>query len=244
MQSLKATRASQTAFFVQTIHLQKGAAELRSRIFIWPFAMAAIGIGCFCYKYMLGPFRPELSRARYLDIRTAVSAAPSAVVVFGDSIFLAAPIPDTACGTPIVNAGVGVPAFSTLSDSDELLGSSTPKLIVLAVGVNDAHADTSQKFRTRYLAVVKKLTRRAPVVLATLAPVQPGSMARLFDAELIPSLNAAIKEMSEVVAVIDLHGSMNEENLTTDGIHLNSREYDMWIKVMMEGIDSALGCKV
>jgi hypothetical protein len=53
----------------------------------------------------------------------------------------AAPLPATICGTQIVNAGVGGADIRYFArHSNELLGSSAPKLIVLAV--NDAHEDT------------------------------------------------------------------------------------------------------
>jgi len=130
---------------------QKGAEELRFRSFILSIAIAAIGIWSICYAYRLGPFRPELSRERYLDIRAAIRAAPSAVVVLGDGIVLGAPLPNTVCGNPVVNAGVGDAGIQYFERyAMELLGSSAPKLIVLAVGLNDARAGSSQTFRTKY----------------------------------------------------------------------------------------------
>ena len=223
---------------------RKGAAELRFKFFIWLLAIAAIGIWGLCYAYMLGPFRPELSRARYLDIRASIRAAPSAVIVFGDSIVLGAPLPNAVCGNPVVNAGVGGAGIQYFERySIELLDSSAPKLIVLAVGINDAHAGTSQMFPTRYQETVTKLAHRAPVLLATLAPVQPGLLARQFDPELVPRLNEVIKGTAGSGVAIDLHASMSEANLTTDGVHLNSRGYELWIKAIVEGIANALGCR-
>jgi hypothetical protein len=41
------------------------------------FAMAAIAIGSLCYLYKVGPFRPSLSRGRYLAIREVIRTTPS-----------------------------------------------------------------------------------------------------------------------------------------------------------------------
>jgi lysophospholipase L1-like esterase len=98
-------------------------------------------------------------------------------------------------------------------------------------------------FRTRYQETVTKLAHRAPVLLATLTPVQSGLLARQFDPELVPRLNEVIKETAGSGAAIDLHALMNEANLTTDGVHLNSRGYELWIKAIVEGIANALGCR-
>jgi hypothetical protein len=89
------------------------------------FAMAAIAIGSLCYLYKVGPFRPSLSRGRYLAIREVIrnnTITPSSFS--GDSIVEAAPLPATICGTQIVNAGVGGADIRYFArHSNELLGS-------------------------------------------------------------------------------------------------------------------------
>jgi hypothetical protein len=133
-------------------------------------AVVVIGIGGLCYVYKIGPFRPLLSRERYFAIREVIRTTPSAVIVFGDSIVEAALLPSSICGTPIVNAGVGGAGIGYfLRYSKELLGASAPKLIVLAVGINDAHEETLRSFRSRHQSAVTALSQRAPLVLATIA---------------------------------------------------------------------------
>jgi len=78
----------------------------------------------------------------------------------------------------------------------------------------------------------------------TLTPVQSGPLTQMFDPELLPRLNEVIKEIAGSGAAIDLRESMNEANLTTDGIHLNSRGYELWIKAVIGGIVNRLGCKL
>jgi lysophospholipase L1-like esterase len=205
--------------------------------------MAAIAIGSLCYLYKVGPFRPPLSRERYLAIREVIRITPSPVIVFGDSIVEAAPLPATICGTQIVNAGVGGADIRYfVRFSNELLGSSAPKLIVLAVGINDAHEDTFPFFRSRYQEAVVKLAHRAPVLLATIAPPQPGTFTQMIRPEMVPRFNETIKEIAGQRPVIDLNEHMTGPNLTTDGIHLNAQGYTLWTTAIMGGIAKALGC--
>ena len=76
-------------------------------------------------------------------------------------------MPATICGIPIVNAGIGGADIRYIVRySDELLCSSAPKFIVLAIGINDAHEDTFPFFRYRYQAAV---VSRGTVLLATVA---------------------------------------------------------------------------
>jgi GDSL-like Lipase/Acylhydrolase family len=218
----------------------KNALHFRSLILL---AMAAIAVGSLCYVYKVGPFRPALSRERYLSIREVVRTTPSPVIVFGDSIVEAAPLPAAICGTPVVNAGVGGADIRyVVRYSDELLGAAAPRLIVLAVGINDAHEDTFPFFRSRYQAAVVKLASRAPVLLATVAPPQRGAIAQRFVAEMVPHLNEAIKEIAGQRPVIDINEQMAGPNLTTDGIHLNAQGYELWTRAMIGGIEKALGC--
>ena len=80
------------------------------------------------------PFRLELDRERFFAVQAAIRDAPNAVIIFGDSIVQRAALPSEVCGLPLVNAGVrgaGIGYF--FRHSAQLLGSSRPELIVLAV---------------------------------------------------------------------------------------------------------------
>ena len=205
-------------------------------------AVVAIGIGGVCYAYKIGPFRPLLSRQRYFAIREVIRTTPSAVIVFGDSIVEAAPLPSSICGTPIVNAGVGGAGIDYfVRYSKELLGASAPKLIVLAVGINDAHEETLLSFRSRYHSAVAALSQRAPLVLATIAPIEPGTFTQMIVPEALPRLNETIKDTGETI--IDLNKQMIGSHLTTDGVHLNDQGYALWTRAIIEGIRKGLGCE-
>ena len=201
-----------------------------------------LGIVGLCYVYKIGPFRPLLSRERYFAIRDIIRTTPSAVIVFGDSIVQAAPLPPSICGTPIVNAGIGGAGIDYfVRYSKELLGASAPKLIVLAVGINDAHEETLRSFRSRYQSAVTALSQRAPLVLATIAPVESGTFTQKIDLMALPFLNETIKDMGETI--IDLNEQMiGSSHFTTDGVHLNAEGYALWTRAITEGIEKGLVC--
>lgn len=203
----------------------------------------AIAVAGVLYSFKIGPFRPLLSRERYFAVREAISATPTSIIVLGDSIVESAPLPTSICNIPIVNAGVsGADSRYFLGYLDELLGASSPKLIVLAIGVNDAFEDALPSFHSRYRAILATLSRRAPVLLTTIAPTQPGTFTQLLVPGVVPRLNQAIKELAGQNPVIELGEQMTERNLTTDGVHLNSRGYELWTEAMKNGITKAIGC--
>jgi hypothetical protein len=206
-------------------------------------AVALIGIS---YKMRLGPFEPglELSHERFDAIKTEIRQTPDdSVIVFGDSIVQGAPLPKLICGHPVVNAGVVGAAIGYFQrHAAELLGSSHPRLIVLAVGINNASPIAAEQFQSRYQATIAPLSRTAPVAVATITPVRSGAGSVSYDATLVPTLNAAIRATPNASSVIDLNEPLSGTNLTTDGIHLGEDGYARWVKAMVEGIGDAIGC--
>jgi lysophospholipase L1-like esterase len=77
-------------------------------------------------------------------------------------------------------------------------------------------------------------------VLATIAPVEPGTFTQTIVSEALPRLNETIKDMGETI--IDLNEQMIGSHLTTDGVHLNAQGYTLWTKAIIEGIKKGLGC--
>jgi hypothetical protein len=185
----------------------------------------------------------ELSHERYYAIKTGIDQAKSPVIVFGDSIVEGAPLPKSICGLRVINAGVagaGIEYF--WNHSRELLGSSRPTLIVLAVGINNASSTASQQFEPHYREPAVVLSRTAPLVVVTITPVRSGGGSLGYDANLVPGLNQIIKATPEIRGIIDLNAALSDSNLTTDGIHLGKDGYARWVRAMVEGMHSVLGC--
>jgi lysophospholipase L1-like esterase len=116
-----------------------------------------------------------------------------------------------------------------------------PRLIVLAVGINNASSTMARQFQVRYQETVALLSRAAPVVVTTITPIRAGA-AEGYDATLVPSLNAAIRATKNASSVIDLNDPVSGSDLTTDGVHLGEDGYTRWVKAMVEGINGAIGC--
>src|SRR5215831_5914411 len=197
---------------------------------------------------LIWPFQLELDRERFFAVQAAIRDAPNPVIIFGDSIVQGAALPPKVCGVPLVNAGVrGAGIGYLLRHSAQLLGSSRPKLIVLAVGINNAAAKESREvdFQNRYELAVASLTSIAPVVAATVTPIREGYFVSSFgyDPQIVPALNRTILATPNIRAVIDLNASLSAANFTTDGVHLNPAGYALWRSSLLKGIEAALGCE-
>jgi lysophospholipase L1-like esterase len=196
---------------------------------------------------LIWPFQLELDRERFFAVQAAIRDTPNPVIIFGDSIVQGAALPPKVCGVPLVNAGVrgaGIGYF--LRHSAQLLGSSRPKLIVLAVGINNAAAKEGREvdFQNRYEQTVASLASIAPVVAATVTPIKEGHFVSSFgyDPQIVPALNRTILETPNIKAVIGLNAPLSGANFTTDGVHLNSAGYALWKGNILTGIEAALGC--
>jgi lysophospholipase L1-like esterase len=196
---------------------------------------------------LIWPFQLELDRERFFAVQAAIRNAPNAVIIFGDSIVQGAALPPEVCGLPLVNAGVrgaGIGYF--LRHSAQLLGSSRPDLIVLAVGINNAAAKESRQvdFKNRYEQVVASLASNAPVVVATVTPIKEGYFVSKFgyDPQIVPALNRTILTAPNTRAVIDLNAPLSGANYTIDGVHLNAAGYELWTGAVWRGVEAALGC--
>lgn len=206
--------------------------------------IVAIGVAA----KLIWPFQLELNRERFFAVQAAIrSAAPNPVIIFGDSIVEGAALPPKICGYPFVNAGVrgaGIGYF--LRHSAQLMGSSRPKLIVLAVGINNAAAKENREvdFNDHYEQLVASLASIAPVAVATVTPIRQGYFVSSFgyDPRVVPTLNQTILATPNTKAIIDLNAALAGANFTIDGVHLNSAGYALWTSAILRGVEAALGC--
>jgi hypothetical protein len=204
-------------------------------------AIASMSVG---YTKGRGPIELELSHERFYAIKAEIGHTPDAIIVLGDSIVQGAPLPKSICGHAVINAGVVGAAVEYFErHAAELLESSRPRLIVLAVGINNASPKMAKQFRLLYRKTVASLSRVAPVAVATITPVRSGNGSAGYDAQLVPGFNDAIKRTPNVKAVIDLNKALSGANWTTDGIHFGHEGYALWTKAMVEGVSDALGCQ-
>jgi hypothetical protein len=208
----------------------------------------ALPAACLAASYLLGlgPFEPELelNHERFYSIKAEIKKTPNAVIVFGDSIVQGAVLPNALCGYPVVNAGVvGAAVEYFQHHAAELLGLSRPRLIVLAVGINNASPIAGKQFQSHYREIVSSLSRVAPVAVATITPVRSGTGSEGYDPTMVPKLNDVIKKTTpNAKAVIDLNEPLSGANWTTDGIHLGSAGNELWTRAMVDGVENVLAC--
>lgn len=176
------------------------------------------------------------------------------VVVIGDSLTEAAPLPAAICGHAVVNAGIGgANASSTRDGLATLLAGVSPALIVLAIGTNDTAPapDRPAMFRATYgeiLARAEKLTPR--IAIATIPSIDaagPLTKAGGMDATLVDALNDELAGLASRhgAVMIDVRAAVDGAELaapTIDGVHLSPRAYDYWTGEIQRGITAALGC--
>jgi hypothetical protein len=207
----------------------------------------ALPAACLAASYLLGrgPFEPELelNHERFYSIKAEIKEKPTSVIVLGDSIVQGAILPNALCGYPVVNAGVvGAAVEYFQHHAAELLGPSHPRLIVLAVGINNASPKAGKQFQSNYRKTVSSLSRVAPVAVATITPVRSGKGSEGYDPTLVPKLNDVIKTTPNATAVIDLNEPLSGANWTTDGIHLGSAGNELWTRAMVDGVGNVLAC--
>ncbi len=184
---------------------------------------------------------------RQFVIRSTLARFDNAVVVLGDSIVEASTLPRSACGHPIVNAGIG--GASTASHLDGLLAEALDgkraALVVVALGTNDAAIPESvEQYRSNYRALLTGLTALTPrTAVAAIPPPEVGlEEARKVSGAVIDGYNAVLPGLAEETRTSFIALAAMPERHTLDGIHLNAAGYEVWDKAVLGGIESAL-CK-
>ena len=177
------------------------------------------------------------------------------VVVLGDSITEAAPLPKAICGHTVVNAGIGgADANFAAKTISALLNGTSPALIVLALGTNDAHPvpEGDDGFANSYDALLKEASALSPrlavVTVPSIAADGPLTHAAGFDPSIVSELNADVGRLANKygATLIHVRDAIDQADLpsaTIDGVHLSSQAYDIWVASVVRGIRKALGCE-
>ena len=206
--------------------------------------VAALAIAGSAWAWMSrGPGRTYYDTRR-LVILAHARQTPDPVVILGDSIVDMADLPQL-CGQTVLNAGVaGARTDAIEMLSREVLAIRHPRLIIIAVGLNDTHRDvrtSDAEFLATYRAIVARARMTgANVRVTTIPPVGPSDMGRAgeFDRGRITAFNALIRKVG--VPVLEVNDALADDNgietdgLTDDGVHPNARGYGVWKRVMAQ----------
>jgi len=170
--------------------------------------------------------------------------AGGAVVFIGDSISERAKLPASICGHAVVNAGISGSYARQYADfvraAGRLYPAERPAMVVIAIGVNDAHRDLAGgDFATDYARLVDTMARTgARIVLATPTPLQEGPAAEPYDPERWSAIRDAIGSLAKMrglplADLSDVRGSV-------DGVHLSPAGYSAWMPAIVGTAEASL----
>ena len=161
---------------------------------------------------------------RHFIIKAALVGLDHPIVVIGDSITEMARLPETIGDKPVVNAGIG---GATIADfqaiAPRLLQDSSPSLIVIALGANDAGSNSVQRDYTALLSTLKKLTPRLLVIAVT--PMDGSDL-----------INAQIKTVADSEGVQFVEMPVPKGSMLPDRIHLTTAGYRKWTPALVAAI--------
>jgi hypothetical protein len=202
---------------------------------ILPWLVAAFFFAAFCVSYVRNhqivakleqatyPLYHRHADVRQFFIRAALDGVPSPIVVIGDSITEGAPLPATACGHPVINAGIGGASTSDFRQLAPVLfdGTPGPHLIVVALGANDVGSGSLTR---DFSALLSQLSGLAPRIIAVSNTADEGVLAQQ---------RAATAAMHVPFYEIKVTGLM------ADHIHYTHEGYAEWVPVIFRAVSSA-----
>lgn len=160
---------------------------------------------------------------RQFMIRAALDGLQSPIVVLGDSITEMARLPESACGHPIVNAGVGGAATSDFLTLAPVLLDDLPRpqIIVVALGANDIG---SSAVTHDYSELLARLSAFTPNITAISDTSDHGVVMQ--------------QRTASAAAGVPFH-DVTVTGLMSDGIHFTRAGYAQWLPVLNEAIAAA-----
>jgi lysophospholipase L1-like esterase len=214
-------------------------------------SLATLAI-CALAAVIVRGIRPDEHRnTRQLILHYTLSRVDEPIIVIGDSIVEASTLPRTACGHPIVNAGLN--GASTASDLGNWLAPALDgkraAIIVLSLGTNDAltsSPESKESFGESYgalLARLRKLSRHLAVI--QILPVETrGRMTAEMQSDAMRTIsiyNSILPELADRNGAAFVTLPAMPSPYTIDGVHLNAGGYEVWEKAVIQGAAKACG---
>ncbi|MBI2798719.1 MAG: hypothetical protein HYX63_00280 [Gammaproteobacteria bacterium] len=250
---ISAVRTEVTAVRTEVTAVRTEVTAVRTEVAAVRTEVAAVGAEIVGVRAEVAAVKtaipPPLYEARHLQVRKsfiywqAAQMEEAYSLVVGDSITEGLYLPKLD-GALVVNGGMGGAGVSSV---EELLNEypAQPKLkvIVIAIGVNDAtrrelpityFTDWEKSYGT-VLTRAKMLATR--VAISTIIPVETGKSLgdRYFDPSAIAHMNSVIRQqaMKSGATLIDNDKSFEAlteqgHSYTLDGVHLNAKGYRVW----------------
>ncbi len=228
--------------------------------------IASFWVGAFVAYIATTLFQPSATETRpqghlYAPTRESMIAMQKSqfpndgLVLFGDSITDGLLFVDPK--VPVINAGIGGSTTSSyLPFAKKFLKGMQPKAVIVAIGVNNAHAGFSREaFSEQYAALCASGKETgAKVFVSTVLPVvndaveKKGLGSSYFDVDKIHVMNDVIREIARKndYALIDSFASLADSEgylpaaLSTDGVHLSREGYEAWKNVLWKHVEPPL----
>jgi lysophospholipase L1-like esterase len=201
----------------------------------------------YTYKWRY-PYEDRHQEIRARAIRgQIVTGGRFANIVAGDSIVEFGYLPP---GT--LNAGIGGATIATLGNFlPELTKSVKPKVLIIAVGVNDGAKNRSTDvaaFQSAYRQLIYKVMSHADRVI--IAPPQPidfdSRFAGHFDIATLEGIRLAIDSVSHEFNIDTIDYSPLTDNrgsllpaYSLDGVHMTPLGYQTWQRLVAKAISGA-----
>jgi lysophospholipase L1-like esterase len=216
-------------------------------------ALIAVTVGAFLLGHArrAGPVGSDHRAVRQHVVYLTSSRSDAPIIVLGDSIVEAAPLPLVACGHALVNAGLS--GASTASDLARwlkpALGASRPFAIIVSLGVNDALTatpDSPEAFAGRYEALLRELSElTGRLYFVEPPPVEARermtpAMAKAVMAT-VGGYRSVLPELAKRTGATLLPFPDVQAPFTIDGVHLNEPGYRAWDQAVQQGLALACG---
>ncbi|CAL78932.1 hypothetical protein; putative exported protein [Bradyrhizobium sp. ORS 278] len=227
------------------------AARAQARLGFVLFAVIVAAAATFVLvRRSAAPSGSDHRTVRQLVVHYNLLSRPDdPIIVLGDSIVEAATLPASACGHPIVNAGLG--GAGTRSDLagwlKPALGPKRPFAIIVSLGVNDALSakpDSSQAFAGRFEALLRELTTLTTrLFVIEFPPVEArGPFTAAMEKTAMASITGyrtALPDLAKRAGATFVPLPPMDAPFTLEGIHLNAAGYRSWDQAIQQAIELA-----
>ena len=196
-------------------------------------------------RYGGGQYKRNTQYEAYCSV-FALNTRGADIIFLGDSITARGRWEEFFPDEKVLNRGIGSDTSEGVLHRLEEVIARNPEKIFLMIGINDLGSKIPQDtIEGNIQKIVDQLTSALPdceIYLESVLPVETCSLKK------IQSLNGAIEMISrdaDRCEYIDLYGlfidetgSLKQEMISADGVHLNGEGYRIWVEAIQDYINS------
>lgn len=163
----------------------------------------------------------------------------SDIAFFGDSITRGGDFQEYFPDKKIINLGYSGDSIESITERVSMLEHTSPEKIFVMVGINSLTDDNSDDCLERYSILLTSINDTLPeaeVYVQSILPVSKEKEKSTCSNDTIKSFNCELKKLAEQnqMTYVDLFTIFTENNqlkanLSKDGLHINSKGYEVWL---------------